>query len=120
MKAGRPVIPAGPLPASTAAMLPPSEDEIHHPAAADVRTTAAAVVEDVGVVAPRVLQCIRQDRHPVKGFLLIDAFGERDDAGGEPRRVNSAGAEGVAEDTSDETRPLSKRGHTAADFRLSI
>jgi Phage integrase family len=39
------------------------QHQVHHPAPADVRPRPAAVVEDVGVVAPGVLQRVRQDRH---------------------------------------------------------
>src|SRR4051812_43248989 len=65
-------------------------------------TRLTAVVEDVFVVATGVLKCIGEDRHPVKGTLLVDVFGKSDDGGSQPRRVDGDGAEGVAEDVSQQ------------------
>ena len=57
-------IPAGPVAAAGLALtllLP--QHQVHDPAPADVRPRPAAVVEDVVVVAPRVLKGVGQDRH---------------------------------------------------------
>lgn len=40
-----------------------AEHQVHHPTSADVWPRSAAVVEDIGVVAPGVLKGVRQDRH---------------------------------------------------------
>ena len=39
------------------------ENQIDHPAAADVRTVAAAMCEDVRVIAPGVFERVGKDRH---------------------------------------------------------
>jgi hypothetical protein len=66
-------------------------------------TRLAAVFEDVGVLAPGVLQSVSEDRQAVERMLLVDAYGKRDDCRREPRRVNRDGAEGKwAEQTSEQ------------------
>src|SRR5262245_39361368 len=42
---------------------PLSEDQIHDPAPANVRSVAATVIEDVGVVAACVLERVGEDLH---------------------------------------------------------
>jgi hypothetical protein len=59
------------------------------------------VVEHVGVVAPGVLEGVGQDRQPVEGTVGVDAFGEGEDGGREPRRIDGHGPEGVPEDIPD-------------------
>ncbi|WP_168219445.1 hypothetical protein [Limnoglobus roseus] len=43
-----------------------------------MRPVAAAVAEDVGVLAPRVLQRVGEDRQPVERPVGVDAFREAD------------------------------------------
>src|SRR5437016_3645198 len=47
-----------------------AENQVHHPAAADVRPLAAAVGEDFLIVAAGVEQRVVKDRHSVEGALL--------------------------------------------------
>jgi hypothetical protein len=81
--------------------LPPGE-QVHDPATADVFARLPAVVQDVGVVASGVLERIGQDRHPVECSLSVDAFSQSDGGFGTPRSFNGDGAEGIAEDVSEE------------------
>jgi hypothetical protein len=53
----------------------------------------SAVVEDVVVIATSILQRIGKDGHSVKGFLDVDAVGERNDCGSEQEGVECDGAE---------------------------
>src|SRR5262245_38259109 len=78
------------------------QQEIDHPATPNVRTGSAAVVQDVGVVAPGLFEGVRENRHPVERPLGVDAVGERDDRFGEPTGIEGDGAEGVAEDLSNQ------------------
>src|SRR5262245_58630925 len=52
------------------------EQQIHHPAAADVWTGAAAMGEDVGVLAAGVLKGVGEDRQAVKGTVVVSPPGE--------------------------------------------
>ncbi|HEV3440275.1 MAG TPA: hypothetical protein VG122_23175 [Gemmata sp.] len=62
----------------------------------------SAVVQDIFVVTLCVLKGIGQDGHSVKGFLGVDAVGERNDCGSEPGGVEGDGAEWVAEDVTEQ------------------
>src|SRR5262245_37065826 len=65
-----------------------SQHQVHDPAAADVRLLRiAAVVEDLLVVAPGVLQGVGQNRHRGEVARVVDALRYRHDRGGEPRRI---------------------------------
>jgi hypothetical protein len=66
------------------------------------------VVQDVFVVATSVLKSIGEDRHSIKGFLLVDAVGECKDSGSEPERVKRNSAEG--ERTNDAAKKVCWRG----------
>jgi hypothetical protein len=57
----------------------------------------AAVIQDVGIVAARVFEGIGEDGQAVEGAFVIDGGGERNDGGGEPGKIDSYGAEGVAD-----------------------
>src|SRR5205814_1771507 len=53
------------------------ENEVNHPAAADVNLVRiAAVVEDVVVVAARVLERVREDRHRPELARIVHLPGE--------------------------------------------
>ncbi len=82
--------------------------QIHDPAPADVRAVAAAVGQDVFVLASRVLEGVGQDRQSVEGTLLVDALGEQSDGGCEPGRVERDRTERIAEDVAERTndRPV--------------
>ena len=53
--------------------------------------------QDVGVVAPSILERVREDRHPVEGLLFVDSLGECEDIRSEPSRIDRHGAERIAE-----------------------
>ena len=79
------------------------EDEVYYPATSNVRPVGSAVAQDVVVVASGILQGVGEDRESVKGMVGVDAFGEAENSGGEPRGVNDDGAEGErAKDISNE------------------
>ena len=73
-------------------LLLPTRQQIDDPAAPHMRPALVAVGEDVGVVAPGILQRIGQDRQAVEGTVGVDAPGELDDRGGEPGGVEDGGA----------------------------
>src|SRR5207248_1564906 len=75
-----------------------------HPAAADVRPAPAAVVQDVRVLAARVLEGVGQDRHGAELPRLVHLPGEFDGRGRAPGRVEYDGPERVAEDVADEMK----------------
>jgi hypothetical protein len=60
------------------------------------------VVEDVGAIAPGILQRVGEDWQRVEGAIRVNAFGERNDSGPAPRGVGGHGPEGVAEDVADQ------------------
>ena len=62
------------------------QDEIDYPAAADVRAGGAAVVEDVRVAAPGVLQGIAEDRHQGEVAAVVHLLRQCDDRGRVARR----------------------------------
>ena len=77
----------------------------------------SAMVQDVFVVTSGVLKGITKDRHSVKGFLFVDASGERMDCGREPRLVEGDGAEWVAEDV---TQQIGQVGIICNDKKLQF
>ncbi len=82
---------------ATASRLP-SQYQVYDPTPANVRACrVAAGGEDVVVIAARVLDRVRENRHPVERTVLVDAFCERDDGGREPSGIERHGAEGVAD-----------------------
>src|SRR5581483_11351896 len=62
------------------------------------------VVEDVGVRAAGVFKGVGEDRHPVKGFLVVDASGECENSGCQPTGFGSRGAKRIAKDVAYQTR----------------
>jgi hypothetical protein len=60
-------------------MLLLAEYQIYNPAPTDVRTRASAVVEDLGVFAPGVLECVGQNRHGREVARIVHLAGEGDD-----------------------------------------
>ncbi len=61
----------------------------------------AAMVQDVVVVAPGVLQRIREYRHPVEGALLVNPTRQRNDGRCQPRGVRRAGTEWMKQISDD-------------------
>src|SRR6516164_1451548 len=53
-----------------------AEQQVQHPAAADVRPGAAAVVEDGGVGAAGVFQRVGEDGHVLESPFVVDAAGD--------------------------------------------
>jgi hypothetical protein len=68
-----------------------------------MRAIAAAMAEDVRVVAAGVLQGIGEDGKSVEGAIVVDTTSERDNGGSEPGGVGGDGAEGIAHDAAEET-----------------
>src|SRR5262249_11763869 len=77
------------------------QHQIHHPAAADVRSRSAAMAQDVRVAATRFRKSVGQFWHPLEGTVIVDGLGLGFHFGGEPSVGD--GAEGVAEDVSEKT-----------------
>jgi len=71
-----------------------------------MRPAAAAMVDDLFVIATGVHQGIRKDRHAVEGAVFVDGLGDFDDVGREPARIERDGAEGVAEDVAEEATTI--------------
>ena len=80
-----------------------SEKEVNRPTAPHMDTRLSAVVQDVLVLAPSILKGISKDWETIKGTLGVDAFGERENGGGEPGGIEGDGAEGVAYDAMEES-----------------
>jgi hypothetical protein len=68
----------------------------------------SAMGEDVLIFATRTFKGIAQDRHAVKGSVVVDGLGERNDIGLEPSRVKRDRAEGVAKDAAKQPCLLAK------------
>lgn len=64
--------------------------------------------KDLFVVATGVLKGIRENGHSVEGAVFVDSLSEREYGGAEPGRVESDGAEGVAEDVTKKCNLLSE------------
>ena len=64
-------------------------------------TRLSAVVQDVFVVAPGVLQCISEDRHSVECSFGVDTTGKSKNGRCEPGGIESDRAEGDAEDVTN-------------------
>ncbi|WP_157469202.1 hypothetical protein [Gemmata sp. SH-PL17] len=66
-------------------------------------TGLPAVIEDVIVITTGVLEGVGQDRHQVKGTILVNAFGKGANDRGKPRRFECDRTKGVAEDVTEQT-----------------
>ncbi len=74
-----------------------AKNQINNPAATDMNSFLAAVVKDIGVVAARFLQGVRQNGQSVEGLVVVDRLGhfrDRPIAPVKPCRVERHGAEG--------------------------
>jgi hypothetical protein len=60
------------------------------------------VVQDVRVVATGILKSIGQNRHRREIARIVHLLGEGEDGGGEPGGIEADGAEGVAEDVTQQ------------------
>ncbi len=76
------------------------QHQIDDPAPPHVRPRAAAVAQDVLVVAPGVLQCIREDGHAIEGTVDVNRLREGDHGGRSPLGGERDWAERIAEDFS--------------------
>jgi hypothetical protein len=65
-------------------MLTLAEQQIHHPAAANVLARLTAMVQDISIVATGVFEGIAEDRHALEGTLVVDGLGQSEDDGGAP------------------------------------
>src|SRR4051794_6141871 len=61
------------------------KNQIHRPAAADVRPLATQVREQVGTVAARLLQRVGKDGRAVERSLLVNLLGQLHDGAVAPR-----------------------------------
>ena len=77
-----------------------AQDKVHDPAAADVRAAAAAVGNDLLVVAVGVHQGVGQKRHPVERPVFVDAAGQAEGVASAPAGVESHDSEGIADDVA--------------------
>jgi hypothetical protein len=70
-----------------------------------MRPRPAAVVKDIGVVAPGLLEGVGQMRQAIEGLLVVDRMGELDHSAmvrSQPDRIEGDGAEWKrAEDTAE-------------------
>ena len=80
--------------------------QIDDPAAADVFSRPAAVVQDVGVVAAGVFEGVGEDRQAVEGAVVVDGLGKGGDVRCSPGGMERDGAERVAEDVTNQIRLL--------------
>lgn len=62
-----------------------------------MRAFTAKVAQNVFVVAACVLQGVGEDRHPVEGFVGVDALGKTHSRVREPNRVDRDETERVVE-----------------------
>src|SRR5688500_3464410 len=78
-----------------------AENEINHPAPADVYLLrVAAVRQHVAAVAPRALQRVGQDRHRAEVTRLVHLPREGNRGGPPPRRSNATGRKGFGPTSS--------------------
>src|SRR5437868_4933782 len=83
------------------------QQQIHRPAAADVRAEATAMGEQIGVGAAGVFEGVGQERQFVESAVVVDVPGDgRDGAAipGEPMWLDRDRAEWVAEDVAEQTQ----------------
>ena len=67
-----------------------------------MRPRSPAVIEDVGVLAPGILESVGEDREAVEGPIGVDAFGEGENGGREPGEIEGDAVERVADDVAEE------------------
>src|SRR5262249_678942 len=86
-----------------------AQEEVQHPAAADMWPRPAAVVQDVSAITPRLFQGIAKDGKPHRiqcpprrRPIVIASFGNRNNGRRLPSGVDSDGTEGIAEDVSQQ------------------
>src|SRR4029077_5276851 len=76
--------------------------QIHHPATSDMRPLSPAVRQYVGIRATGSFEGVGQVRHAVECTLAVDAHCQGDDFGRSPSGFKGDGAEGVAEDVTEQ------------------
>ena len=67
-----------------------------------MRARPPAVFQNVGVRAARPLQVFGKFGHLIKGPPVVDGPRGGDDGGGEPAAIDGRGAEGVADNVTNE------------------
>src|SRR5947208_2425949 len=93
-----------------------SENQIEYPTAAYMDTWLAAVVQHVGVRAPRVFKRVGQDRQALEGSLGRDRLRQTHDRAGQPGGGEALGAEGVAEDVAEQHHEGSAGGRDSESY----
>src|SRR5881227_2549094 len=81
-----------------------ADHQVYHPAPAAVRAGTAAVVEDVGVVAPRVLERVGQDRHRAEVPGCVHLLRQGESRRGSQVRREDDRPERVADDVAEDHR----------------
>jgi hypothetical protein len=79
-----------------------AQQEVHDPAAPDMRPRLSAVVEDLGVVAPGFFESFGQKRQALEGPFVVNRLGNGKDGGVVARQGDRA--EGIADNLSYERR----------------
>ena len=78
-----------------------AQHQVHDPASANVRhRSIATVVQYITAVAPGVLEGVSQNRHPVEGAMFVDAAGQHQHVGSEPRGIRRDRAKRIAKDVA--------------------
>src|SRR5260370_1202871 len=67
-----------------------------------MRPVGSAMGKNIAVVAAGLFEGVGEDRQAVEGPVLVHGLGKSSDRGREPTRVESDGAEGVAENVTQE------------------
>ncbi len=75
-----------------------AKNQVHNPATADVRTVAAAVIENADILAPGILERVGQDGHGTEVATLVHLTGQRHRGAGAPLREEGDGPERGADD----------------------
>src|SRR5438045_6937737 len=79
---------------------------VEYPAATDVRTFPAAMIQDRVVVAAGILERIGEDRHTTELTRLVDLVRQRENRDGSPRRVEVNGLERIPDDFPHQSAEL--------------
>src|SRR5262249_23674667 len=101
------------------------QDQINRPATTDMLPRLAEMGQDVGVVAAGLFQCVSKDSKP-GGFKrpggqdgdVVGGLGKSDDGRRLPSGVQGDGAEGVAEDSSQQVGLYGKRSQDGWDIPI--
>src|ERR1022692_393097 len=95
-----------------------TQHEIKHPTSTHMRPRPSAVAQDFLVIATGFVQGVSQDGHSVESTVVVDRLGQLDDGGRKPYGVERYGAEGVAEDVTEQVGlnlPFDTISHRTSD-----